>query len=184
MALHADADDRHLGHILHPEQELKSLGFSVSELDLRTYFNRSDDLENQLAKSDLIWVLGGNSFVLRRAMALSGFDSLATRLLRSDTIAYGGFSAGAVVAAPTMDGIHLMDDPNEIPQNYPAKPLWEGLGWTDFSIIPHFKSNHPEAENAEATKTYFAKRGMPFRTLKDGEVLLNKGNGFELLSKT
>ena len=48
-----------------------------------------------------------NAFVLRRAMQLSGFDDIIVDLLDADAIVYGGFSAGAVVAAPSLEGIHL-----------------------------------------------------------------------------
>ena len=54
--------------------ELESLGFHVDLLDLQEYFNKSMELEQKLTHYDVIWVRGGNTFVLAQAMKLSGFD--------------------------------------------------------------------------------------------------------------
>lgn len=112
-----------------PYSELEVLSFTVSDFDLRQFFGAPEDLTKTLRTGDLVWILGGNSFVLRRAMALSGFDAELVRLLRSDDLIYGGFSAGAVVAARTLHGIHLMDNPHDVPDGYLSAVIWNGLGW-------------------------------------------------------
>jgi hypothetical protein len=56
---------------------LRGLGLSANEIDLRRYFrdpSRRRGLGHELDNYDLIWVRGGNSFVLRRAMQASGLD--------------------------------------------------------------------------------------------------------------
>ena len=57
--------------------KLVSLGFSVVELDLRSYFGATDKLKGFLSSIDLVWINGGNAFILRRAMKQSGFDLLS-----------------------------------------------------------------------------------------------------------
>jgi dipeptidase E len=49
-------------------EKLAALGFAVTELDLRDYFGRSDELEKRLIDIDMVWINGGNAFILRRAM--------------------------------------------------------------------------------------------------------------------
>ena len=88
----------------------------------------------------------------------------------------GGFSAGAVVATPTLRGIELMDDPTQIVEGYPETVVWEGLGLVDFSIVPHFRSNHPETLLAESAVRYLDERQMPFKALKDGDVWVQDGS--------
>ena len=109
------ARDLYRTEVYDPAAELASLGISAEPLDLRHYFGRPEALRTHLSQFDLVWVTGGNAFVLRRAMQLSGFDDIIVDLLDADAIVYGGFSAGAVVAAPSLEGIQLIDDPAELP---------------------------------------------------------------------
>lgn len=172
---------KHMAEIYNPYSELERHGFSVSDLDLRNYFGKVGDLPERLSRADIVWAVGGNSFVLRRAMALSGFDVEVVDRLRSDDLMYGGFSAGAVIAAPSLDGIHLMDDPNDVPEGYSPEVVWNGLDLINFSIVPHFQSSHPEAPMADIAKDYFEKRNIRFETLADGDVLLRSGETAEIL---
>lgn len=57
-------------------ETLDSIGFNAEELDLRNYFGKEKDLENLLNKKQLVWIDGGNTFLLRRAMKQSGFDNI------------------------------------------------------------------------------------------------------------
>jgi dipeptidase E len=155
-----------------PHVELASLGLATEELDLRRYFGNPAGLEEKLSEFDLVWVMGGNAFVLRRAMKQSGFDDVIVSMLDRDRIVYGGFSAGAVVAAPTLRGIELIDDPTELPPGYEAEVTWDGLGLIDYSIVPHFRSPHPESAAAERAVRHMTGRGMRYRALRDGEVIV------------
>lgn len=155
-----------------PHVEMASLGLETEELDLRRYFGQPQALRSKLSGFDLVWVMGGNAFVLRRAMKQSGFDDVITGMLERDEIVYGGFSAGAVVAAPTLRGIELMDDPTEVPAGYDPEVVWEGLGLIDYAIVPHFRSPHPESAAAERAVRHMCSRGMRYRALRDGEVIV------------
>lgn len=155
-----------------PHIELAALGLETKELDLRRYFGNAEALQAKLGEFDLVWVMGGNAFVLRRAMKQSGFDDVITGMLERDEIVYGGFSAGAVVAAPTLRGIDLMDDPAEVPAGYDPEVVWDGLGLIDHSIVPHFRSPHVESAAAERAVRHMSGRGMRYRALRDGEVIV------------
>lgn len=155
-----------------PVAELGSLGIAASPLDLRQYFGDPEGLRARLSQFDLVWVTGGNAFVLRRAMKQSGFDDVIVDLLDHDRIVYGGFSAGAVVAAPSLEGIHLMDDPDEAPPGYDRAPVWDGLGLIDHAIVPHYRSPHSESAAAERAVRHLCGRGLRYRALRDGEVIV------------
>lgn len=147
-------------------------GLDAFDLDLRAHFDAPRTLESALANVRLVWAVGGNAFLLRRAMRQSGLDRLLPSRVREGTLIYGGWSAGAVVAGPDLDGIELMDDPAVTADGYVTAVVREGLGLVDFTIVPHYRSEHSEAEAAEKAAVFREERGLPYRTLRDGEVIV------------
>ena len=149
--------------------ELLALGIDVDIFDLKDHFGRSE-IADALAEYEGVWVRGGNTFVLRQAMRLSGFDE-ALAELRSHDFLYGGYSAAVCVLAPTLHGLQHVDDSTIRP--YPnSSVIWEGLGFLDYLILPHYKSDHHESAAIDIEVEYCARHGIPFRTLRDGEVII------------
>ena len=151
---------------------LNRLGLEAEELDLRRYFGRPELLREEAPAFGLLWVIGGNTFVLRRAMAQSGLDKILAEYRDSDALVYGGYSAGVCVLAPTLRGIHLVDDPYEAPEGYENKVIWDGLSLIDYCIAPHYNSDHPESELINRAVEYFIDNKMLFKALRDGEVII------------
>ena len=89
---HRDAMAREIyrAEIYDPMAEFRALGLEPRELDLRAYFGDPQSLKARLRTFDLVWVMGGNSFILRRAMRASGFDRVIRGLLEAGAVAYGG----------------------------------------------------------------------------------------------
>ena len=152
--------------------KLVGLGFSVVELDLRSYFGTPDKLKRFLSDIDLVWINGGNAFILRRAMKQSGFDVLIKSAVARDEIVYAGFSAAAVIVSDSLKGLELTDDPEEVPSDYDANIVWEGLGFVPFALAVHFKSDHPESASVDREIAFYEAAGIPYRTLRDGEALV------------
>ncbi len=177
----AEARRAYEANVYDPRDELADWGIAAEDLDLRDYFGRADALREALAGFDLVWAVGGNAFLLRRAMRQSGFDHVIADLLHEDALVYGGFSAGAVVAAPSLEGIEIMDDPRQAAAGYDETILWDGLGLIDFSIVPHYRSDHDEAEAAERAVELLDEAGAPFQPLRDGEVIIVEGRNVTLL---
>ncbi len=48
--------------------ELQKIGFTMDILELKMYFHNHEGLKEKLDHYDVIWVRGGNSFVLEQAM--------------------------------------------------------------------------------------------------------------------
>ena len=103
-------------------RDIASLGFECEELDLRSYFEDFEGLRNRLYTYDLIWVVGGNTFVPARAMNQSRFGQALSKPLDDERLVYAGYSAGICVAAPDLEGIHLMDGPDTLPDGYLREP--------------------------------------------------------------
>lgn len=162
--------------------ELRSLGFEAEKLDLREYFSKSGLLEERMAHYAMVWVHGGNSFLLKRAYEQSGFDKILKKLLDEDEIIYAGFSAAIVVITPTLRGIEIVDDPNVVPEPYKKEIDLNGLGIIDYVVAVHYKSDHPESEQVDKYVAYCEKEGIPYKTLKDGEVIVVDGDTEKVLS--
>ncbi|GLS44098.1 Type 1 glutamine amidotransferase-like domain-containing protein [Methylobacterium brachythecii] len=168
-----DGDTSSRGHWQADQsQELSALGFRVEELDLRHFFREPEALRTALCDVDMVWINGGNTFVLMRAMRLSGFDRIIKERLAEDTIVYGGFSAATVAATPSLRGIEAVDDPNEVPEGYPGEIVWDGLGLVPFQVAVHYRSDHPESDDVEKEIAFCEREGLAYRTLSDGQVLV------------
>jgi dipeptidase E len=154
-------------------RRIRDLGLEVEPLDLSEFFGAPDRLSSYLDELQGVWIRGGNTFVLRRAMRLSGFDqALLDR--SSEDFLYAGYSAGICVLAPSLDGLQHVDDPTL--EVYPGTDVvWEGLGILDYLILPHYKSDHPESADIEIEVEYCTRNSIPFKTLRDGEVLVFEG---------
>lgn len=149
-------------------------GFEFEEIDLRDYFGQAKELEKKLKDFGSIWCAGGNTFILRRAMKASGLDDLLIKLLKNDKVLYGGWSAGACIAAESLKGVERGDrpQPETVPTEYPNKEtIWEGLGLVSFMIVPHCDQDWFK-EESKATIAYLDKLGIPYKVLNDGEVVV------------
>ncbi|WP_189338408.1 Type 1 glutamine amidotransferase-like domain-containing protein [Sphingobium sp. SCG-1] len=158
-------------------------GFDPSLIDLRRYFGRPRDLASLLRQYRIIWALGGNSFLLRRAMRDSGFDTILPDLLECG-IVYAGWSAGACVAGDFMSAVAVMDEPDATAPGYiSTDPIETGLGLLPYQIIPHHESDHPEASAAREAVNWAIKHGLKYVPLRDGEVIVKNGGYVEVLPK-
>ncbi len=153
-------------------EQLKRFGLDVELLDLRNYFDKKSELMQRITDFGVIWVRGGNCFVLRQAMKLSGFDVVLKDLIKKDDILYGGYSAGVCVLAPTLRGMELVDDPNVRPYESQKETIWDGVGILNYSVAPHYKSDHPESGKVDEAVEYMIKNKIPLKTLRDGEVII------------
>ncbi len=163
---------RKIKHIERDMGDLRSLGFAVERLDLRDYFGQKNKLKQKLDSLGGVWVSGGNTFVLRQAMKLSGFDDVLLKLNSRKDFLYAGYSAGVCVLAPSLEALQIVDNPKEMPYEGLEKVIFEGLGILDYIILPHYKSDHPESADIDKEVDYCKKHKIPFKTLSDGEVII------------
>ena len=158
--------------ILDKCKDLQELGFETQILDLRNYFNKEDELRRYLQDYNSFYVLGGNVFVLRQAMKLSGFDNYLNDISKLDNYLYAGFSAGICVLAKDLHGIHLADKPEKDPYNY-GNIIWDGIGIIDYMPVPHFDTpEHPESYLMYDVVKYLQDNNLPYQTLRDGDVII------------
>ncbi len=152
--------------------DMERWGIRAEALDLRPFFRRSEALREQIDRADVLWVVGGNTFVLRRAFAYSGLDQILWQKQSDEAFVYAGYSAGICLLAPTLRGLHIVDDPNVVPEGYQPETLWDGLGLLPYSIAPHYHSNHPESEGINLEVDYMIEHKILFKVLSDGDVII------------
>src|SRR5258707_5041068 len=100
--------------------DLGQVGLEVSEVDLR-----HPDAAERLSGYDIVWVRGGNLFVLRRVLADMGTDQVLADLIRGDAVVYGGVdrAGGGVGAHPPPS----VGEQEINARTYPAGPGAAGL---------------------------------------------------------
>ncbi|MFF0817547.1 Type 1 glutamine amidotransferase-like domain-containing protein [Rhodococcus sp. NPDC003318] len=154
---------------------LRRLGFDPHEVDLRRFVDAPELLREELRGYDMVWVRGGNTFVLRAQFARSGADVVLTGLLLEDALVYAGYSAGACVMAPSLRGLELVDDPAEVEPTCGVPVIWEGLGLIDEAIVPHYRSpGYDPSESAliERIVERYRRDGTRHRALTDDDVIV------------
>jgi dipeptidase E len=154
--------------------DLRDLGFDAREADLRI-----PDVNRVLHAVDVIWVRGGNVFVLRRALADSRVDRGLVTMIERDEVVYAGYSAGACVLAPDLNGLEKVDDDTVVEQ-----PVRGGLAILDRPVVPHIDSpGHPETHMCDRLSAAFRRAGQDHWALRDGDVLLVHNGRAEILER-
>lgn len=113
--------------------DLAKHGFKTEIIDLRD-FSDPDTLKAALEPHDILWLAGGNTFMLRSEMQRSGLDQIIRPLIKEGKV-YCGESAGAIVAGRSLEGSEDADDPELADEK-----IIEGLGLIDKIIVPHADS--------------------------------------------
>lgn len=83
----------------------------------------------------MVFIPGGNVFVLRDALAATGLDRTIVELVTEDRIAYGAWSAGMCVLGPSLDAFRRVDDPHAAGRAY-GQRINDGLGLIGWVPVP------------------------------------------------
>ena len=148
---------------------LEGNGYQLELLDLRDWRGRRDELFEKLSSKDVIWLGGGNTFYLRWILKETGADLMIRDLVNQGKI-YAGWSAGAVVAGPTLRYFEPMDNTNMTPQL-----ILDGLHLTETVVVPHL-NNKEFSEDAKEADQQLRLAGYRTITLNDDQVLMIDGD--------
>lgn len=159
-------------HIEKDVAGLSDIGLEVELLDLKNYFGKEKDLKKKIKNLGGLWVSGGNVFILRQAMKLSGLDVIFKEGSGLENFVYGGYSAAGCVLSPNLKSYEIVDDATELPYEEQREIIWDGLGLIEYSFLPHFDSYHPESKDVQKEVRYCIENNIPYKTLRDGEVLV------------
>jgi len=152
--------------------QLIRLGFKAEPLDLRDYFGEENKLREKLFQLNGVWVSGGNTFVLRQAMKLSGFDIIFNELRSRRDFLYAGYSAGICVLCDSLKYIQNVDNPGFFPYTSSKQTIWEGLQVFNYGLLPHYDSDHHESEAVGKDIQDCINNKWLFKALRDGDVII------------
>jgi dipeptidase E len=158
-------------HIEKDIDSLRELGFKVKLINLCDYFGKIKELKQIIEELGAIFISGGNVFVLRQAMKLSGLDKILKEFPDSSNFLYSGYSAAGCVLSPDLKAYEIVDK-IDTPYIESKEVIWEGLGFIDFAFIPHWDSDHPESADVEKEIAYCKKNNIPYKAIRDGEVII------------
>lgn len=159
-------------HIKNDIGDLVALGLQVELLDLKEFFNKKELLQEKLSELGGVFISGGNTFILRQAMKLSGLDTILHEYKNREDFVYAGYSAAGCVLSPSLNEYAIVDDATDLPYAEQKETIWEGLNLIDYAFLPHFDSDHPESNSIHKELNYCIKNTISYRTLRDGEAIV------------
>ena len=145
---------------------IRKQNIEIADLDSRISYRK-------ISSSDVIYVIGGNTFYLLHKMKESGFDKVIRKFVREGG-AYVGVSAGSYVACPTIEAAAWKHaDRNAIG----LKDL-KALGIVPFLITAHYKAEYRTVIRKHATNAKY-----PVRILADGQAIIVRNNDVRLVGQ-
>jgi dipeptidase E len=151
-------------------ERFQKMGYGLDSLHLAA------DARNAVAQAEAIFIGGGNTFRLLKA--LYDLELLGAIARRVDAgMPYIGSSAGSNVAAPTIKTT------NDMPIVQP--PSFDALGLVSFQINPHFLDPDPNSKHKGETREerivqFLEENDTPVVGLREG-AMLRIENGSALL---
>ncbi|MEG0619490.1 MAG: Type 1 glutamine amidotransferase-like domain-containing protein, partial [Bacilli bacterium] len=113
------------------KKALEKHGMVIMELEISTA--STEEIEDKIFKSDIIYVAGGNTFFLLDALRKTGVDKLIIEQIRNGK-PYIGESAGSMILSGNIEYASIMDSPKVAPG---LNGEYHALAITEFSIVPH-----------------------------------------------
>lgn len=144
-------------------RRLVRLGYEVQDIDVKK--ESPPSLETRLSGIGALFIAGGNIFYLMQQLRENHLTDVLVRYLRSDRL-YIGASAGAGICGPSLQPYMTLDDPKAAPR----LTTLDGLGVTDFVVLPHYGKMKYLDKYHEVMKEHCAKYRMV--PLRDDEALV------------
>ncbi|NTV44709.1 MAG: type 1 glutamine amidotransferase-like domain-containing protein [Candidatus Yonathbacteria bacterium] len=110
----------------------EKFGCTVQEADLRTF--DEDKFCNLLDTSDIIHFCGGSVLYLMSLIREKGLEDVLKEYVLDEKIIYSGTSAGSMIPAQDLNLNRFEDEEAEFVGKMSD---WSGLGFVNFSILPH-----------------------------------------------
>lgn len=123
--------EEYKGYVGSARKLFKKLGAVLTEMDISK--EEYENIEAAFNNADIIYFTGGNSFFLLEQLRKKGVDKLLKEELNKGKL-FIGESAGAIVCAPDIKYIEMMD---EKPGDYSLTDDG-GLNLINFYVLPHY----------------------------------------------
>jgi dipeptidase E len=155
------------------EDELAAAGLAVERIDLDEV--DAPSVHVALKSTDVLVVAGGDPFHLLQTARRTSFGDAAREALAAGAV-YVGYSAGAMLAGPTLEPLRWTS-----PFPAPSRLDLTGLGLADVLVLPHH-DRPGRAERHTEAQTLFGDR-VKLVPLRDGELVIQDGSRISLLHR-
>ncbi|MBI4653270.1 Type 1 glutamine amidotransferase-like domain-containing protein [Candidatus Kuenenbacteria bacterium] len=145
-------------------QKLKSTirgeGYPIDEIDIEE--KNKEELKNFFKDKNIIYIEGGNTFYLLKAIKETGFDKILKELLSEGKI-YIGVSAGAYIMRPTIEVSNWKDKTTD---------RWSVTDFSALNYVSFVLKVHYTDEQEIEVKEKMKNLKFPLRVLRDGQGIL------------
>ncbi|MBN1779395.1 MAG: Type 1 glutamine amidotransferase-like domain-containing protein [Candidatus Buchananbacteria bacterium] len=146
-------------------------GYRFDELDVEG--KSKPAIKKILDNSDAVWVEGGNTFYLLKAIRKTGFDKILIKFIESGK-PYFGTSAGSYILCPTID-MSTWRKPGD------EKPRFGLKNLLALEVVPFLIKAHYKSDQKKLLKEKIENSKYPVKILKDGQALLIIGDKIKLI---
>ena len=155
---------------------MKGVGFNVEQIDIEG--KSEGQLMKLLELKDIIFVEGGNTYYLLKAINECKFEKVLRKLLKSGKV-YIGVSAGSMVAGKTIMTSVWRGEVNGKNKNRVKLKKLKGMNLVPFDIFVHYETKYAEIIKRKMKNP--KKRFKKLRILTDGQALLVQGKEIDLI---
>ena len=148
------------------------MGFNVEEVDIEG--KTEAQVLKLLELKDIIFVEGGNTYYLLKAMRNCNFEKVIRKLLKIGKV-YIGVSAGSIVAGHTVKTAGW----NGGDENIVRLKDFRGLSLVPFDVFPHYQPD--QAEIIKQNIPNPIKRAKNLRIITDDQAILVQGKEVDLI---
>jgi dipeptidase E len=159
-------------YIKRHQEAMEKLGCNVETVDIEG--KDEAELLKILSNKDMVFVDGGNTFYLIKAIRGSGFDGAMRKLLEKGVV-YLGASAGSYVACPTMEMA-----------TWKGHNKYDRHGVSNFSgmnLVPFLVFAHYERQYEELVKRKIEEVDYPVKILTDNQAVLVEDGVDRIITK-
>ena len=151
--------------------QFAEMGLDSSKIEL---FDLVKTEPQKLKEYDIIYILGGNPFLLLDDINRSGAQKAITEFFESDKIIMG-YSAGALLLGPDLSLLNHVDSLLEF--NQLKLTELSCLGLYDFYIFPHFRDFTTQIpELSEKIQEFELKKKLAVKRLNDNQgIIISRG---------
>ncbi|HRZ34029.1 MAG TPA: Type 1 glutamine amidotransferase-like domain-containing protein [Candidatus Moranbacteria bacterium] len=159
------------GYIERYKEMLDKEGYNFDVLDIEG--KTENDLRELLKDKNAIYVEGGNTFYLLKAVRESGFDKVLAEMIDEGAV-YIGSSAGSYIACPTIE-MSTWKKPGEEKDRFGVTDL------TAMNLVPFLVKAHYDPDYRELLKERISQSRYETKVLKDGQAILVEGDNYKLV---
>ncbi len=129
-----------------------------------------DEVEERIAKKDVIFMVGGNADYLMEVFNRTGFSKLLPKLLQ--TKVYVGSSAGSRVIGKKVPGEAF----NKVFGNHDTFGVTEYMNLVEFAVTPHMNSKDFPDRTPEMLQEAASGTAFPVYGLQDDSAIVINGS--------